>query len=273
MTTMPVLTPPGARTLPHPPLAAHRRLLTAAGLVGPAALLFLLPQTALWAGVLVAALVAWSAARQQLTPVFQCAAVWAAVYLFSALVGPDPWPTPALVGLLLGGAVISRRPAARRQLRERWLHRGDPNRTTWLLVLATVVISSGAILIWSAVEHPDTASFRQTFGGLPWPLLIPLGVLLAAINAVAEESLFRGLLMSALADLIGRDAVIIGLQGIAFGLLHATGFPGGPSGMVLAAIYGLMLGTIRKQSGGMLANWVAHLAADSLIFCILVGLL
>jgi membrane protease YdiL (CAAX protease family) len=271
MATSPPLTPTA-----EPPALVRGKVtyasLLTAGLAVPAALLFLLPPQALWAGVAVAALTAWAGRAARRPAVVQCALVWAVVYLFSVLVTRDPWPLPALAGLVLGAAVFAGRPATRVLVRENWLHLGHPNRTTWLLVVVTVIVSFGALLIWTAVTHPDTEAFRQDFGGVPLPLLPVLGVALAAINALAEESLFRGLLMSALGNVIDRGAVVIVIQGIAFGLLHATGFPGGPSGMALAAIYGMMLGVIRRQSGGMLGNWIAHLAADSLIFCIVVGL-
>jgi hypothetical protein len=42
--------------------------------------------------------------------------------------------------------------------------------------------------------------------------------------------------------------------------------------MVLAAVYGAMLGVIRLRSRGLLPSWVAHVVADSVIFCLMVGL-
>lgn len=38
-------------------------------------------------------------------------------------------------------------------------------------------------------------------------------------------------------------------------------------------VYGLMLGAIRRRSMGMLAPWLAHVAADIVIFAILAAIL
>ena len=65
----------------------------------------------------------------------------------------------------------------------------------------------------------------------------------------------------------GRTAVLV--QAAAFGLLHLSGFPGGAVGVGLAAVYGVMLGVLRRRAGGLLAPYVAHVAADLTVFVLL----
>lgn len=50
-------------------------------------------------------------------------------------------------------------------------------------------------------------------------------------------------------------------------------FPSGVLDFFLAVVYGIILGTIRRLSKGMLAPMVAHVAADITIFSILVIIL
>jgi membrane protease YdiL (CAAX protease family) len=59
------------------------------------------------------------------------------------------------------------------------------------------------------------------------------------------------------------------IQGVAFGIVHANGFPRGVVGVVLASVYGVSLGLLRLRSGGLLAPFVAHVIADATIFGIL----
>jgi membrane protease YdiL (CAAX protease family) len=54
-----------------------------------------------------------------------------------------------------------------------------------------------------------------------------------------------------------------------FGVGHLHGFPSGWIGVGLATIYGLMLGVVRLRTGGLLAAWIAHVAADFTIACLI----
>jgi uncharacterized protein len=51
-------------------------------------------------------------------------------------------------------------------------------------------------------------------------------------------------------------------QAVAFGALHVAGFPAGAIGVVIAAGYGLVLGTLRMITGGLRYPIVAHVCAD-----------
>lgn len=88
----------------------------------------------------------------------------------------------------------------------------------------------------------------------------------SACNAVAEELYFRGALQHELVR--GLAGAGVAVQAVAFGAMHFHGFPRGWSGVALATAYGLMMGALRRRSGGLLAPWVAHVAADLTILAI-----
>ena len=74
-------------------------------------------------------------------------------------------------------------------------------------------------------------------------------------------------------DAVFRDRYIsLILQAVLFGIIHLHGVPGGNIGVVMASIYGLMLGSLRLVAKGMLAPFVAHVFADITIFSIVVNL-
>jgi membrane protease YdiL (CAAX protease family) len=76
--------------------------------------------------------------------------------------------------------------------------------------------------------------------------------------------------MDALDRALGDGHASVGIQAILFGAHHyLAGFPNGASGLVLTLIYGFLLGILRRLSGGMLAPLMAHIAADLVIFIIL----
>jgi membrane protease YdiL (CAAX protease family) len=95
------------------------------------------------------------------------------------------------------------------------------------------------------------------------------GAFFSAFNALLEEVIFRGILLDALTAAIGASWAVV-VQAVAFGVGHVHGYPPGPLGIALAAMYGLMLGLLRQRSGGLAAPWVAHVFADATIFWIVV---
>lgn len=53
------------------------------------------------------------------------------------------------------------------------------------------------------------------------------------------------------------------MQAVAFATLHfLTGIPRGAGGIALAFVYGLLLGILRRRSGGMVVPVVAHTVTD-----------
>jgi len=95
------------------------------------------------------------------------------------------------------------------------------------------------------------------------------GLGFAAVNATVEEMVFRGVLLEGLEAVLGATTPAIILQAIPFGLFHVRGIPHGATGMALAAVYGVLLGFIRRQSQGLLAPIATHFFADIVIVSLL----
>lgn len=84
-------------------------------------------------------------------------------------------------------------------------------------------------------------------------------------NAATKELLFRGIILTHPAGAVGRWPALA-VQAVGFGLLILHGYPHGLIGVGLTGGYGLLLGWLRLRTDGLLAGWVCHVLADSLIF-------
>lgn len=90
---------------------------------------------------------------------------------------------------------------------------------------------------------------RRVFGPRPGPG----AALVVAYGGIAEEVLFRGVLISALGAYIPSWLAVI-LVGIGFGLLH----PVSRLYIVLAALLGIFWGALFVVTGNLLVPMVAH---------------
>ncbi len=220
-----------------------------------------------WAGVagmgacaVIALVMRWpSAARLSI--------VGAACELVVYLPTNIPWPLTFLLGLLVLPLMARGLPWLRPAFP--WLRRGVIDRTTIALIAAIVLTSATALIGWFVLFHPDVSDLRRMIPSMPLWAFPFAALAFASANAVAEEAVYRGVVQEALDDAFGVSVAPLVLQAIAFGCLHLRGFPRGIVGVGLAAIYGLMLGAVRRRSHGMLAPWIAHVFADVTIFTIL----
>lgn len=176
------------------------------------------------------------------------------------------WPAPAL---LVAAAALRPRWRGPGGLVP-WLRSGTLRGTDLAWVAAVVAASAGALVVWTAIRRPDVADLTRALPPFaPW-LLLAGGTAWAALNAFGEEAIFRGALLSALERAVGGRAALV-VQAIVFGLIHWRGFPRGPDGAALAAVYGLMLGGLRARTGGLLAPWLAHVFADVVVLALLLA--
>jgi uncharacterized protein len=65
-----------------------------------------------------------------------------------------------------------------------------------------------------------------------------------------------------------RDAIFV--QALSFGAQHVHGFPRGAAGVVLASVWAIGLGMLRRRAGGLLAPILAHIVADATIAVIVI---
>jgi len=181
-----------------------------------------------------------------------------------------PWPLPLIVSLVTYAAVVLIIPKLRRSVG--WVRVGTASPGVLAAIAATIILSGVALLLWYLLLRPDVSKFRATIPEIPLWALPLAGLGWAAVNAAAEEAVYRGIVMHALDSAVGAGAWSMILQAASFGVLHINGFPSGLWGIAMSFVYGLMLGVVRRLSRGMLAPWLAHLFADVTIFAILVML-
>jgi membrane protease YdiL (CAAX protease family) len=189
-----------------------------------------------------------------------------AVPLLHPLLTHWPW------GLLAPFAVFLALVLPFRGLRTRlqWFRSGRIDRTAALHIAATILISAAALVCWERIARPDLSLHLASIPAMPaW--LVPFAALgFSAGNAALEEFLFRGAIMEATDSAYGPGLTSLLAQAWVFGAAHfLRGFPNGWWGVALAALYGVMLGLLRRRSGGLLAPWAAHVGADLTVFCIL----
>jgi membrane protease YdiL (CAAX protease family) len=180
------------------------------------------------------------------------------------------WPYKLLLPLTGYALLIGLSPRLRRTLH--WMRRGQATAHTPLLVLATVLISSGALLIWYYWAQPNIAMHTALLPARPIWLLLLSGMGFALFNAAMEEAAFRGIILEALDSALGPGPTALTIQAALFASAHfVEGFPNGFWGLSMTFVYGLMLGALRRHTKGLLAPWIAHLFADFTIFAIVAG--
>jgi membrane protease YdiL (CAAX protease family) len=177
------------------------------------------------------------------------------------------WPLPFLIALLAYALIVLAVPSLRRSCAWMRVGRWDPVTVGGMVLLA--VVSSLTLFGFHALFRPDVRPLVEAMPVAVLGGLMAAGVCFAVGNALLEEVIFRGILYDALEAQWGWRLAVV-LSGLAFGALHVHGYPPGAVGGVLAGAYGLLLGLLRRQAGGLGAPWLAHIVADATIFVLLV---
>lgn len=147
---------------------------------------------------------------------------------------------------------------------------GIANARLWLAAFGVSILATAALVAWAELIQPDLQNFRAMVPQGNLAVLISAALGFALLNAMMEELIWRGGIQSWLVEHTTITVAIL-LQGISFGALHWAGFPSGWSGVVLATIYGVMLGWLRHAAGGLAAPIAAHVLADLTIFLLVLG--
>ena len=184
-----------------------------------------------------------------------------ALLVTTVAASPSLWPVPALVAgafLLLrsGRAVDVRAPATRiRALRP-----------TWLLGITAGVAAAVAVLPLVLLEvHSAPLAFPVAQPSLA--VMCCLVVVAAVLNALAEESLWRGSIIATDKDLGLEGRTTVAVQACGFGIAHWHGIPGGVIGVIAAAAFGAVMAWLRLRTRIGPAV-VAHVIADVAIFSV-----
>lgn len=141
----------------------------------------------------------------------------------------------------------------------------------WLTTILCALVTPIALVTWVRLMHPDLSDLLSQIPQVAWPVLLAGAVLFIFVNAIGEELIWRGLFIDRLGSMFGPLTAIM-IQGVSFGAQHAQGVPRGLVGMGMAGIWGIMLGWLRRSSGGMLAPIFAHLVADATVAVIVLVL-
>jgi membrane protease YdiL (CAAX protease family) len=161
-----------------------------------------------------------------------------------------------------------------------WSHWARRGRLTPIITLSIVgigVISSAALILWARWTDNFGLAVSMAAGVRAYSKILTVVVLIpcfAALNALVEEVVFRGVLQHALTEVFKSPHVVVGLQAAAFAAFHfAAGFPNGWTGYAMTLLYGSALGYLKRWADGLLAPWICHVLADLTIFYFMVNLM
>jgi membrane protease YdiL (CAAX protease family) len=134
---------------------------------------------------------------------------------------------------------------------------------------AGVALATSCVLVgFQTAIHPDVKSLAAKLPANWFGNLLLAGICFSVVNAVMEEIIFRGLLWELVSEEWNKGTAL-GVTAVLFGLCHLQGYPPGPIGALMAAMYGVALGALRWWTGGLGLPIACHVCADATIFYIL----
>ena len=194
--------------------------------------------------------------------------LFCSLWLLIPLIAPalGRWPFYKVTPLAVYAGVLAMSHHLRNSVL--WFRPGRLGIDTWVFVSLVVVVSSGALVVWNLICRPDLAACQANIPPMPLWLLPLAGVSFALLNSAVEEAIFRGIMLQALDSAVGVGTISLMIQAVFFGWLHYSevGCPKGLVGVVMASVYGLILGYLRYRSSGILAPWLAHAGTDLAVF-------
>jgi hypothetical protein len=122
-----------------------------------------------------------------------------------------------------------------------------------------VILSIGTFAFLMLTTRPSLGTFAKA---LP---LIPVALLIAAMNAFNEEFTLRAAPLSVLWPVVGKQQALV-ITTVFFGLGHFYGIPNGVPGVLMSGFLGWFLGKSLLETGGFFWAWLIHFLQDALIF-------
>ena len=177
------------------------------------------------------------------------------------------WPWYLAIPVFVYAGLCGMIPALRRSCA--WIVLGKWDRPGLLATPLIIALSSLALILYQWTMAPDVHEFTARLPAKILGSVVLAGILFAAVNAILEELLFRGVLYDGVERQWGWKAAVLVTAAI-FGIFHVHGYPPGAFGAVMAATYGLLLGWLRHRTQGLSLPILAHVFADATIFGILV---
>jgi membrane protease YdiL (CAAX protease family) len=141
---------------------------------------------------------------------------------------------------------------------------------SWLkiaLIFATVFVIVTLVILLGAYGLP-MASFMENW------ILIPVAVIVAAMNGFNEEFTLRAAPLGELEPSLGKQSSLL-TTAVYFGLGHYYGVPNGVIGVLLSAFLGWLLGKSMLETKGIFVAWLVHFLTDIpiFLFAIVVGVM
>ena len=172
----------------------------------------------------------------------------------------------AAIGVLAPVVLVLAGPGQRRPAGRVWSVTGRPR---WALLAHSVVVALVLfVLVRFVVLHLPLAGLDRWVG---WPAFAgPFAALLLVLagQVVAEEVLFRGLVMQAVGGFFASPWPPVVVQA---GLWTVVHWPSGLWGAVNVASVGLILGAVTVRTGGLQIAVAAHLAWNTVTYGLLVA--
>ena len=141
----------------------------------------------------------------------------------------------------------------------RWLGIDKPMGWRRLGTISSLCISLGLLAFLLIGGRPSWAAARNV---LP---VFPMVLILAAMNAFAEEVSFRSTLLGSLRNSVDQRQAVL-LTAAFFGIAHYYGVPYGLVGVVMAGFLGWFLGKCMTETRGLFWPWFIHFLQDVLVF-------
>ena len=141
----------------------------------------------------------------------------------------------------------------------RWIPRQPESWTTFGRNYA--IISVGLLLLFMI------PALKPSLAGLSIGLLL-FAAICAAMNAFAEEFLYRSALIPQVLPRFGKSKTLL-LVPVWFGLAHYFGVPSGLTGVLLAAVGGWFFTKSMIETRGMAWAWFLHFLADFTVYLVL----
>ena len=135
----------------------------------------------------------------------------------------------------------------------------SPKPWTKIGSIFAIVFTIGTLMFLLFSTFP---SLSDLVGVLP---LLPISILIAAMNAFNEEFTLRAAPLSELWNVIGKKQALL-MTTAYFGLGHFYGVPSGILGIILSAYLGWFLGKSLLETKGFFWAWIIHFFPDVIIF-------
>ena len=134
----------------------------------------------------------------------------------------------------------------------------------WVAIIFVSIIASSSLVLWGLWADNlgvgvATITELKKHGTILLLLVIPL---MSLLNAIVEETVFRGIIQTELSNIFTNSTAIL-IQALLFAAFHyAGGFPNGIMGFGMTFVYACALGIMRHKVKGLLAPIITHWLAD-----------